>query len=203
LRRLPAVISGILVCALLAGCAPQASLFPLFKGNDNVFEPEILGEWIVHGGTEQIKPDDKSGTAIFEKSQDGVSYTLTIPNFDDDAHGEKFISTARLIRLGTILFIDLGSPDLDHTQNATIRYPSIEGHVFDRVFLEQDRMHIDFLSDKWVADQAKAGKLALPSIASGNQLVLSATTEDLRKFVLAHAEDKEAFSEAFAFKRKK
>jgi len=33
--------------------------------------------------------------------------------------------------------------------------------------------------------------------------LLSATTADLRKFALQHAEDKEAFSETFAFRRKK
>jgi len=72
-----------------------------------------------------------------------------------------------------------------------------------RVYLEKDTMHIDFLSDKWVSDRAKAGKLGLPCVLIGNRIVLSATTEDLRKFAMQHAEDKEAFSETFAFQRKK
>jgi hypothetical protein len=94
--------------------------------------------------------------------------------------------------------------------NPSFPYPAIEGHVIGRVYLERDKMHIDFLSDKWVSDQAKARKLTLSSVRIGDgtvfsipdRIVLSATTEDLRKFVLQHAEDKEAFSDSFAFQRK-
>jgi hypothetical protein len=169
MRKAGPGIALLSVCALPAGCAPQESLFPLFSNTDCPFESQLLGEWIMQGGTEHIKPGDKSGTAIFEKGQDGISYTLTIPEFDE---GQKLISTARLARIGTTLFIDLVSSDLDNTQNATIPYPAIEGPAFGRVYLEKDTMHFDFLSDKWVSDQAKAGKLALPCIMIGNQTVL-------------------------------
>jgi hypothetical protein len=47
------------------------------------------------GGIEAIKPGDKSGTAILEKGQDRISYTLAIPDFDEDPHGQKLVSTAR------------------------------------------------------------------------------------------------------------
>jgi len=203
MRKLASAISLVLVCALLAECAPQDSLFPLFSNTDNAFECRLLGKWTVQGGTEQTKPGEKSGIALFEKSRDGISYILTIPYFDEDAHGQKLISAARLIRFGTFLFIDLGSPDLDNIHNATVPYPTIAEHVFGRVYLEKDTMRFGFLSDKWVADQAEAGKLSLAYITIGNRKVLSATTEELRKFALQHAEDKEACSETFAFRRKK
>ena len=64
-------------------------------------------------------------------------------------------------------------------------------------------MHIDFLNDKWVSDQTKAGKLTLASVTTSDGIALSANTEDLRKFALEHAEDQDAFSEVFAFQRKK
>jgi hypothetical protein len=94
-------------------------------------------------------------------------------------------------------------------KNPSFPYPAIAGHVIGRVYLEKDKMRIDFLSDQWVSGQAKAGKLTLSSIRIGvetvfsipDRLVLSAATEDLRKFALQHAEDKEAFSDTFAFQR--
>jgi len=64
-------------------------------------------------------------------------------------------------------------------------------------------MRIDFLNDKWVSDQAKAGKLALVTVKTPNLVILAASTEELRKFALEHADDKGAFSENFAFQRKK
>jgi hypothetical protein len=40
------------------------------------------------------------------------------------------------------------------------------------VHLEKDKMHIDFLNDKWVSDQAKAGKLTLASVTTSNGIAL-------------------------------
>jgi hypothetical protein len=36
-----------------------------------------------------------------------------------------------------------------------------------------------------------------------NLVILAASTEELQKFALEHADDKDAFSENFAFQRKK
>jgi len=199
MRKTANVISLILICVLLAGCEPQVSLFPLFSSTDDVFENQLLGEWNVQSGSE-IKPDEKSGLAIFQRGTDTESYDVTV---DLDENGEKLISAWRLVRLEGYLFVDLGSPDLEPRKNATIPYPTIQGHVFGRVHLEKDKMHIDFLNDKWVSDQVKAGKLTLASVTTSNGIALSANTQDLRKFVLEHAEDQDAFSEAFAFQRKK
>ena len=199
MRKTANVISLILICVLLAGCEPQVSLFPLFSSTDDVFENQLLGEWNVQSGSE-IKPDEKSGLVIFQRGTDTGSYEVTV---DFDENGEKLISACRLVWLGGYLFIDLGSPDLEPRKNATIPYPTIQSHVFGRVHLEKDKMHIDFLNDKWVSDQAKAGKLTLASVTTSNGIALSANTEDLRKFALEHAEDQDAFSEVFAFQRKK
>jgi hypothetical protein len=48
------------------------------------------------------------------------------------------------------------------------------------------------------SDQAKAGKLALVTVKTANWVILAASTEELRKFALEHADDKKAFPENFA-----
>ena len=64
-------------------------------------------------------------------------------------------------------------------------------------------MRIAFLSDEWIKDHAKEGNLTLPNIAGPDGILLTAKTEELRKFAIEHAEDTEAFSEQFVFERKK
>ncbi len=64
-------------------------------------------------------------------------------------------------------------------------------------------MRIDFLSDDWVKNQQKAGKLSLPHVVGPEGILLTAPSEELGKFAIEHSEDKEAFSEQFIFKRKK
>ena len=64
-------------------------------------------------------------------------------------------------------------------------------------------MRFDFLSDDWFKEQGKAGKLPLATVQTPNGLVISAATEELRKFALEHAEDMEAFSEPYSLSRTK
>jgi hypothetical protein len=40
-------------------------------------------------------------------------------------------------------------------------------------------------------------------VKTPNLVILAASTEELQKFALEHADDKDAFSEHFAFQRKK
>ena len=101
------------------------------------------------------------------------------------------------------MFIDLASPDLEHRKNAIVPYLILESHVFGRVQLEKDKMRIDFLNDKWVSDQTKAGQLAVATVKTPNSVIPAAATEELRKFALEHADDTDAFSESFAFHPKK
>jgi len=98
------------VCLLLAGCAPQDSLFPLFLKSDKVFEEGILGEWMVQGGTQEIKSDEKSDET-FQRGAEDLTYDITMPDIEED--GATLASTGRLVRLGSYLFIDLASSDLE------------------------------------------------------------------------------------------
>src|SRR5262245_49652487 len=118
----------ISICTLLAGCAPQDSLFPLFLKSDQAFEENLLGEWNVQGGTPEIKPDEKSGRAIFQKSPEDGAYEISLPDFGED--GETLFSAGRLVQLDRYLFIDLSTPDLEHKKNATLSYPAIQSHIF-------------------------------------------------------------------------
>jgi hypothetical protein len=106
---------------------------------------------------------------------------------------------ARLVKLGNYVFIDFAAQDIYKLPQ--IPYPALECHVFGRLTLEKDRARIDFLSDDWVKDQVKAGRLPF-ALEETSRPVLSAKTADLRKFALKHAEDHEAFSETFTLVRK-
>jgi hypothetical protein len=60
---------------------------------------------------------------------------------------------------------------------------------------------MDLLSDEWVKQQHKASKPLLDFVQTADGPTISASTEELRKFALEHAEDKEAFSEPYSLSR--
>jgi hypothetical protein len=206
--RTIATILPILVGALAAGCGPENSIFSLSNKDDKVIEDRIVGEWVMHGGTSEIKPDEESGVAIFKKGEgEGEdSYEVTIP--DVDANGTGIVSSVRFVRLGRFLFVDFAPGHLEKGKNAVVTYQTIDCHVFGRVRLDGRKMRIDLLGDGWISEQVKVGKLPLPLVRTGSGILgegtfLTATTEQLRSFALEHAEDEKIFSETVAFERKK
>jgi hypothetical protein len=60
-------------------------LFPLFLKSDQVFEEGILGEWMVQGGTQEIKSDEKSGQVISERGAQDRTYDVTMPDIEEVA----------------------------------------------------------------------------------------------------------------------
>ena len=181
---------------LLLGCEPQVSVFPLFTPQDALFDKQLLGQWQIWSGKE-LKADDTPGVIVFSTSQEAHTYDVKIPNFDE--HKDTLVTAARLVKLGDAIFIDFGTPNIDHLP--LIPYPAMEGHVFGRLTLAGDKAEIDLLSDDWVKDEVKAGKMPLP-FYDASKLVLSANSQDLRKFALDHAEDSKAFSEVYTLVRK-
>jgi len=175
-------------------------LFPLFLKSDKEFDERLLGEWRMQAAA-PFKHGEKSGRMVFRKSADSTEYEVTL--FDSDEKGTNLALTARMVRLGNFHFIDFGTADADKRKFREIPFPSIESHSFGRIHLEKGSVRFDFLGDDWVKDQRKAGKLALATVQIPNGLVISASTEELRKFALEHAEDKEAFSEPYSLSRTK
>ena len=196
MRRLfPIGLIGALLC-LLNGCEPQKSLFPLATDEDKVFESQLLGEWKIWSGTE-LKSGEKPGFITFSKDNDPYLYDVTIPNFGDDG-STTLTSRAKLAKLRNLLFVDFEAPELDKLPR--FPYPAIESHVFGKLSLQNDKARIDFLSDDWVQGNIKAGKLPLAFVPLEGP-VLSASTADLRKFAVDHADDSKAFSEIMSLAR--
>ena len=190
----------IIAVTILAGCEPENSLFPLFVKGDQEFDERLLGEWRIQDHS-AFKPGEESGRIAFRKSAEGADYEVTF--FDFDEKGTNLALTAHMVRLEDFFFIDFGTPDLDKRKFAEIPFPLVESHLFGRIHQDKGSVRIDFLSDEWVKKQVKVGKLPLAAVQTTHGLVISASTEELRKFALEHASDTDAFSEPWSLSRTK
>jgi len=197
MKRLLWIAVSAAAAIFLAGCEPQISLFPLFTSQDSFFDQHLLGEWQIWSGKE-LKAGDTPGLIIFTTSPEAYTYEVKIPNFDE--RKDTLFTAARLVKVGNSVFIDFGTPNMDNLP--LIPYPAVEGHVFGRLTVEGGKAQINLLSDDWVKDEVKAGKMPL-AVQDASKLVLSANTSDLRKFALDYGDDAKAFSETFTLARKK
>jgi hypothetical protein len=193
------LISLVSYLALIAaGCAPQVSLFGLFRAEDKEFDQRVLGEWKMQSGAES-NVDQGRGRIVFRHSSEGPAYEVTVLDFD--TRGLTLVCTGRLTRLGSQLFIDFSTPDPGKRKFAEFPYPTVQSHIFGKIQVEKNSMRIDFLSDDWIKKLASAGKLPLATVEAEEGLVLSDQTEELRNFMREHAADSKAFSESFSLRR--
>jgi hypothetical protein len=184
----------------LNGCGPIASFFPLYKAGDKAFETGLIGTWKLEK-PDPSNPDDKNARWTFAQSEAENFY-----DFKWGRVGAKggWLAKARLVRIGSNLFADFegdtGSKDWD-SKDAVMPFPVISVHMMGRVWLGKDTLEIHFLKDDWVNERIKAGSFPLSHLGASGDLLLSASTDELRKFMQEHAEDEDALSENYKFVR--
>jgi hypothetical protein len=188
---------------LLVGCSPVKCLFPLFTDADQLFDSKLIGEWRV--ASEQNPADKTSSTTrnerwIFQKTLDHPSYDCS--QIELGKRGAVF-STVQLVRLGDSTFVDFGPGPAFPEGPQDISYPRVDAHAIGRIWVENDDIKIRFLDAKWAYKQIHAATFPLTYVEVPTDLVVTATTEQLRKFVVDHADDKEAFSAEFHLVRMK
>jgi hypothetical protein len=179
----------ILACLLLIGC-PAYSAHPLYTDQDAVVEPALEGTWL------SPDPDDKE-EMTFKKAGDR-EYAMAI--FHPDT---KLSETYKvhLVRLGGQLFMDLIAND------QTIAGANLDGpmgviatHVISKVKVSGDDLAWATLEDDAIKKQSAAGGAPLDYQTVNNDLLVTAPTDALRRYVSAHAED--VFSDFGHLKRK-
>jgi hypothetical protein len=154
-----------------------------------MFDPALLGSW--------FDPTDKdAGTALVFENGETNSYQVTFVDFSGDQHLD-LIFDARLIKLGGHLFIDAVQKKAKVRGQEVDMGAVVPGHLVGRVSLQGDVLRMSFLDDDWVQKGIEAGTISVRHEDIDGTPVLTASTQELQKFLLDHSEDDKAFSVHF------
>ncbi len=181
-----AALICFVVALFLSGCEVR-SLRPLVSDEDAVFEPTLLGIWAAKG-------DNQGLTMKFTKSGER-SYEMTLTTAKGATHFD-----ARLTRLGSCLFLDL-SPRLeqvDAEDASTYVYYShlIPTHSFSKINVEKSRLALSSLSYDSLKNLITQGQLDIGCELIDDDVILTAGTPDLQRFLIEHADDTNLFATA-------
>ncbi|MCC6234203.1 MAG: hypothetical protein IT580_16285 [Verrucomicrobiales bacterium] len=192
-RTLLAFSGLCLLAMLLTGCW-QRSLQPFFQPADLVSEPGLAGVWREGGGPGDTPDQDDAVwkfTATGEKTFD-----LSIRD-DKEQHQYE----ARAFRLGDALFLDLFSK--------TRTVGTIPAHHLFRVVELGATLKLTTLNPEWMAKRLRAHPTELehafipsaeePDQRDKDELVLTASTEALQRFLRQHRDEEEFFTGETAF----
>ena len=182
----------VLLLSLLVACGPAFSIHPLYTDKDGVFDPALLGTWIDSTGD--------TSPLIFERG-DADSYKA-ITQLNDNTNVDS-VFEVHLVKLGGRVFLDAVQTKNRIAGQGVELGLAVPAHILGQVSVEGNVLHMSLLDQEWMGKQLKAGKISIPHEDVDGDLVLTASTLELQKFVLDHADDAEAFVPTGPFQRKK
>ncbi len=174
------IVPMLAIFAFLTGCTNVASLHPLADedGRDTVFDPALLGAW--------EDPTDTSSTRLtftLARADSGSGYSYNVTSGSEESNGTMY-----LIKTAGRYLMDIYCKNNDG---------SISAHVFVRLRLEKDTAWVATMDSDWLREQIETrGELRHEIMTeSDNRLVLTASRDELRRYLLPYAADERSFSE--------
>lgn len=179
-----------LAMTLITGCV-VTSVYPYYTPKDVTFDPTLIGVWV---NADKSGDDDATWTFGSNAPQ---TYKLVIADKD-----KKSEFDVRLFKLGGQLFMDC-LPRERHDY-------SIPAHILLRVSSIQPTLQMQPLNHKWLEEWVEENPKAIRHIvipksddkqSNDMDLVLTANTAELQKFILKHLKTKEAWHDPMVMKR--
>ena len=174
---------ALVLMLVTSSCVP--SLQPLYSERDLVLDRALLGQWM------ESKPDSKSTLTFIEHGDNEYKLIST-----DDKETSTYL--AHLVKLGDKLFLDISGDPSVNCQTL-----SMPVHMFFLVSQTKPSLKLRDLDDKWLENYLKKNPAALKHQIVDKDLILTASTEELQRFVLQHVNTRGAFTDPVEYVRKK
>ncbi len=190
------VLIIILVITTLQGCVVK-SIHPFYHENDVIFKKEITGKWMDTDSSVWIIKQHSKTTGLFKPDVPDNSYDIT---FTTDKGTASF--SAHLFELDKQLYLDFYPLEIA-CGNDMANFHVIGAHSLAKVSFPGGRIGISWYNEEWLADLFEKNKIRIShetvpytddnSEPQQMQYLLTASTDELQKFVIKYGSDPEAF----------
>ena len=172
------------------------SLHPFYTEKDLVYKPELIGKWTGKDSASWEIRQHKAFAGLFKDEKPTQSYDIICT---DNKGTSKFL--AHLFSVGGQLYLDFYLPDIEGPDLAVMHL--IPAHTLARVELANNQITINWYNEEWLVKLFSENRIRIaheriPYDLDKNdpdhfQVVLTAPTADLQKFIIKYGNDPAAF----------
>jgi len=204
------IISIVLVLTfILPGCV--YSLYPIYTNNDLVYESKLEGEWGSTGFKDVWKFENllqhelapyknKAEYAEKEKFKSSIinkkTYLLTYTEKNETGKMQ-----VNLAKLDNNLFLDIFPESLD-LKNSFFEDQFVPVHTYAKVKLLGDRFELYFFNTELLYKLLDQNTIRIKHENLEYYKLITASTEELQKFVMKYADREDLFAEPIVFTKR-
>ncbi|MGH9580974.1 MAG: hypothetical protein ACRD2R_08270 [Terriglobales bacterium] len=166
------ILSALLAGSLLSGCFVR-SLHPLFAEREQVFDATLLGAW--------VQDEDPDVSIIFSRYGERAYQA----EFREPGRTRKYLVS--MGKLGEGYYFDVMPVD-----DSSVDDHFLPAHSIWRVRWEQDTLRMASLDHDWLRDLLRRSRPLAFEWVEGD-IVLTASTSELQRFLLRHGSEPGAF----------
>ena len=183
-----AVAPSLFLTIVIFTSSCVSSLNPLYTESDLTADPNLVGTWI---------ESENGETWTFSNCE---KFKYAVVHVDSDRRRSEY--DARLLKLEDKLLLDLVPIKSDASQSEFHPGLSFATHTFVHVVSTQSTVEISYMEPRWLKDFLSENPKAIRHEKINGEIVLTSTTKETQKFILAHMNTRGAFSRPVELTRK-
>ena len=180
-KRIFICVALLTFALTFSGCW-TLSIYPLFTEEDLITDPLLEGVW--------GDPEDPEDETWDFKQVNGKAYRLIVREGEQNLlinPAKDGLFEVHLLQLEGYKFLDI-YPEEPEGVNGFYKSHVIPAHSFVRVRIEGNVLAIAGLDVEWLGEQLDQGLLNIPHEQRNDEIVLTASTEELQRWVLDNIE---------------
>jgi hypothetical protein len=159
--------------AAMTGCVSAVAIHPLYTTPDLVSDLPLEGDW------------GSSDGEVWQVRKSGDGYDVRAAAAGDSKAVSEY--TVHLLRLQQYEFADVASKSDPEV--------GVAGHLFCKIRMEDGQLYVSPIGEAWLKRMAQAGLAPQSTTGEGQQIILTAPTNELQTFILLHAADPDAWDQ--------
>lgn len=210
------LVISLMLSAFLSGCFLK-SVHPLVKPSDSISIPGLEGTWEEEDsrwtfiGETEGNEEMKTIMEDMDLSYDGHGYLTLVEGFED-TRIDSMLFMSTFVKLNGEIYMDLYPLSLLssplqyknqglYSSSTFIDFHLVPVHTFSKVKTSGNEIKIQLFKDSWINDIIEENRVRVKHEKIENGVLLTASTDELQKFLIKYGDMEDAYDAPMTLKR--